>query len=317
MYGICILEERNLLTLIVQRDTDSPDQSIKYSNLYSRLLSLPVITQKWAVLYLLFQLSEPNSEGAAASETASPRTPRASLPHVGRVQTSQSPRKRQEKDQRTVLGNTSLSRRLNRPSSRDEEHRAGLDGRSEYNRYTSNGELKEAETETNPSALGGAARRSSEPQMQPSESTLLRELPFTLQGLSSTNMTFDSTTSLSLPASLPLPLVSLLYTLAEPSLLYRSLSKFVQSRDEGLISQSLRAAIGTELRSYLGLIATLEGEIRGAIASVKDAHLQSGIRKAGVTLKRCVVWTREATLGLRLMSLMAEESKSKYYARSR
>lgn len=81
----------------------------------------------------------------------------------------------------------------------------------------------------------------------------------------------------------------------------------MQSKDEGLVGQSLRSAIGNELRSYLGLIATLEGEIRRAI---KDAESTTGVRTAGVTLKRCVVWTRDATLGLRLMSLMAEESKS-------
>lgn len=73
------------------------------------------------------------------------------------------------------------------------------------------------------------------------------------------------------------------------------------------MSQSLRAAIALELRSYLGLIATLEGEIRRSL-SVKA---QQQDRKTIVTLKRCIVWTRDATLGLRLMSLMAEESKTK------
>ena len=81
----------------------------------------------------------------------------------------------------------------------------------------------------------------------------------------------------------------------------------MESKDDGLIGQSLRSAIGNELRSYLGLIATLEGEIRRA---VKDTESNAGVRAAGVTLKRCVVWTRDATMGLRLMSLMAEESKS-------
>lgn len=143
----------------------------------------------------------------------------------------------------------------------------------------------------------------------PSEAALLRDLPFTLQGLSSTNLPFTSSTTLQLPSTLPLPIVSILHTLAEPSLLYRSLSEFVQSKEEGLIGQSLRSAIGNELRSYLGLIATLEGEIR---RSIKEVESTTGVRTAGVTLKRCVVWTRDATMGLRLMSLMAEESKSAF-----
>ena len=144
----------------------------------------------------------------------------------------------------------------------------------------------------------------------PSEAALLRDLPFTLQGLSSTNLPFTSPTTLQLPPNLPLPIVSILSTLAEPSLLYRSLTEFIQSRDEGLVGQSFRSAVGNELRSYLGLIATLEGEIRRALVSSKGVESHASIGKTGVTLKRCVVWTRDATMGLRLMSLMAEESKS-------
>ena len=139
--------------------------------------------------------------------------------------------------------------------------------------------------------------------MGPSEAALLRDLPFTLP--------FTSLTTLDLPPNLPIPIISLLHTLAEPSLLFRSLSDFVESRDEGLIGQSLRSAISSELRSYLGLISTLEGAIRRAITSL-DSHEQQGrVGKAGVTLRRCVVWTREATMGLRLMSLMVEKAKGR------
>ena len=142
----------------------------------------------------------------------------------------------------------------------------------------------------------------------PTELELLRDLPFTLQGLSSNNFKFDSTSTLSLPRTLSLPMISILHRLAEPSLLYRNLSEFIQSPHSGLVSQSLRAAIGIELRSYLGLIATLEGEIRRTITAASKGD--GSAHRDGVTLKRCVVWTRDATMGLRLMSLMAEESRS-------
>lgn len=78
------------------------------------------------------------------------------------------------------------------------------------------------------------------------------------------------------------------------------------------MGQSLRSGIGGELRAYLTLIATLEGQIRRALASVDENAPRGGIGKAGITLKRCVMWTREATMGLRLMSLVAEESESKH-----
>jgi len=54
--------------------------------------------------------------------------------------------------------------------------------------------------------------------MNPSEPALLRDLPFTLQGLSSTNLVLSSSTTLKLPPTLPIPLISLLHSLAEPSL---------------------------------------------------------------------------------------------------
>lgn len=106
-----------------------------------------------------------------------------------------------------------------------------------------------------------------------------------------------------------MPLVSLLHSLAEPSLLYKSLSAFVESPAEGLIGQSLRAAIGTELRQYLSLVATLESQIRRALAQVEESSNKVSLGKAGVTLKRCVIWTREATLGLRLMTVIVDECR--------
>ena len=148
-------------------------------------------------------------------------------------------------------------------------------------------------------------------EMEPAETDLLRDLPFTLQGLSSTTMPFAKTQTLQLPATLPLPLVSILHTLAEPSLLYRGLDAYCKAPARGLLGQSLQSAIGSELRSYLSLIATLEGQIRGALSTLDENAPRGGIGNAGVTLKRCVVWTREATMGLRLMSLIAEESQSK------
>ncbi|KAH8712087.1 Spc98 family-domain-containing protein [Phaeosphaeriaceae sp. PMI808] len=144
----------------------------------------------------------------------------------------------------------------------------------------------------------------------PSESTLLRDLPFTLQGLSSTNLIFPSSTALKLPANLPVPIVSLLHTLAEPALLYRGLAEFVESGDSRLIGQSFRSALAKELRAYLGLVATLEGQIRRALTQLAEGPAHQSVSKAGVTLKRCVIWIREPTMGLRLMSLMVEESKS-------
>ena len=275
------------------RENDSPDKAVQFSNLYARLLTQPVLSQKWSILYLLHQLAGSNTT-----------------------------------DEDTI------SDPARRPGNRGEGDRSDGQGSQVFKDAFASGGLPRLPLHrTQPKAWPGgeapAERRSQVRAMRipevsqdqdmgveqthraaPTESALLRDLPFTLQGLSSTNLPFSTLTTLDLPPSLPLPIVSLLHTLAEPSLLYRSLSEFVQSRDDGLIGQSLRSAIGSELRSYLGLIATLEGEIRRAITSLGGNEVQGSVSDAGVTLKRCVIWTREATMGLRLMSLMVEESTS-------
>ena len=151
------------------------------------------------------------------------------------------------------------------------------------------------------------------PPPPPTEATLLRDLPFTLQGLSSTNLQFDEDGSLRLPSSLSTPMISLLHVLAEPSLLYRELSAFTGSSDGGLIGQSLRAAIEGELRTYLEWVSTLEGRIRRALAELDNTTTIGASRpalgKTGISLKRCLVWAREATMKLRLMAVMVTESK--------
>ena len=284
-----------VLITTVWREYNAPEKAIQFGNLYSRLLTLPILTKKQAILHLLNQLAIPGEDDASRGSESPQRY--GSPAHQTNRQAQARPES--QKERKSTLKDASpthLNGLQNKSSSLQQKPEASKpsEGRKSENLGS---ERPHSKLDSN--------------GIVPSESNLLRDLPFTLQGLSSTNLPFTSSSVLSLPDNLPLPLVSLLHRLAEPSLLYRSLSDFVQGRDEGLIGQSLRAAIGIELRSYLGLIATLEGEIRRAIASASESGASSSVTKVGVTLKRCVVWTRDATMGLRLMSLMAEESKSR------
>lgn len=296
------------LTLVL-RENDSPDKAVQFSNLYARLLTQPVLSQKWAILYLLHQLAESDESDEGSSESEAPQQHAPDLRHQQNGKSAEVDRSEADLPAFSeAFSSTGLPRLPTRESIAKEsvppQRQIEKNSRPKYERKMEPIEEPPPESADSINSV-------------PTESALLRDLPFTLQGLSSTHLPFTSIATLSLPPRLPLPLISLLHTLAEPSLLYRSLSEFVQSRDEGLIDQSLRSAIGIELRSYLGLIATLEGEIRRAIASLDSNQGGTGIGKAGVTLKRCVVWTREAVMGLRLMSLMVEEAKSrtspKYY----
>lgn len=283
------------------RENESPDKAVQFSNLYARLLTQPVLSQKWAILYLLYQIAD--SDDADGAESESEALPLRQDPTA----------EENDKDTAAYRGSVeppafneafSSGGLSNLPTreTRSREMPPPIRPTERTSRSRAEREIKTAE--------GPLAETLENVTSVPTEAALLRDLPFTLQGLSSTHLPFLSASTLALPSNLPLPLISLLHTLAEPSLLYRSVSGFVQSRDEGVIGQSLRYAIGSELRSYLGLIATLEGEIRRAIASLQPKEPGDGVGKTGVTLKRCVVWTREATMGLRLMSLMAEKANS-------
>ncbi|KAL8775079.1 MAG: hypothetical protein Q9209_000558 [Squamulea sp. 1 TL-2023] len=299
------LDERRDDALALARDIlETTEKADRVSDLLPRLLEQPVLNHKWAILSLLNQLADVDSaDGDTLSLNNHHRRGGSSHDHMAGFSNDSS----QEQYHLRALGDTfsgnghpQLSNREKRPSRVTEM--LGDGGRRNRSRSEPTATAPDTQLEDGLDLMN---------MPKPTETTLLHDLPFTLQGLSSTYLPFSSPSTLNLPPSLPLPVISLLYTLAEPSLLYRVLSDFVESRDEGLIGQSLRSAIGMELRSYLGLIATLEGEIRRAIATVNPDEPRGGIGKAGVTLKRCVVWTREATMGLRLMSLMAEKAKSR------
>ncbi|WPH01449.1 Hypothetical protein R9X50_00429500 [Acrodontium crateriforme] len=310
-----VAEDVNLAAHLIQRrlarQGNGAERTTVFGNLYSRLLGQPVLSKKWGILYFLLRLSE-GSENQRQEMGRSQR-----VDEVARsVREAEEDRPRHETAMRRSDGseNQAVDEALARnglpripraedpdnPRSPPVKQRAAAPGRPKPRQASETKASAEAEVPSSPLR-----------KPAPTESTLLRDLPFTLQGLSSINLPFGDKKSLKLPPVLPVPIISLLHTLAEPSLLYVSLSEFVESSNGGLVSQSLRSAISVELRSYLGLVATLEGQIRRALAQLDETLPHGGLGKAGVTLKRCVVWTREATLGLRLMSLIVESSTGK------
>ncbi|KAK2733064.1 Microtubule-nucleating Tub4p (gamma-tubulin) complex component [Myotisia sp. PD_48] len=315
--------------LLKQHST--PDKAVRFSNLYSRLLTQPVLGQKWAILYLLYRIGDhavDEDEPAIDRLRGGARSPLLEEHHLDSMATKFA-RKPDFAESIAPESSASAFVRENTPS---ELHRSGSQ-RGKRDPTSSARPPKERRKKTEePAKQSGSANRSMEdfipadkkeniPEstentadvaMKPSEPELLRDMPFFLQGLSTTNLEFTSQSAVKLPTTLPIPLISLLHTLAEPSLLYRGLSKFVEGLDGGLIEQSLRAAIGLELRSYLGLVASLEGEIRTALTAVsQNSSNPQEVMKTGVSLKRCVIWMKDATLALRLMSVMVAETQNK------
>lgn len=313
------------------RENPSPDKAVRFSNLYSRLLTQPVLSQKWAILYLLYKLSDNEEDAGVEDGRRSPLMDEGNLQNLLMKGRRRGPENYSEDEGPDVSESASqmparvgsLRRDGEREereldSDRERDLARSVNERSRENR-ASRGPVdvgvKENERAVDEQPQQASAQQSfsdNGQKLTTSERGLLRDLPYNLQGLSSSNLEFASSSVLKLPPSLPIPMVSLLNTLAEPCLLYRGLADFVESSDGGLVSQSLRSALAGELRSYLGLVATLEGEIRRALAATKDSDEPRSVCKGGVTLKRCVVWTRDATMALRLMSLIVEESRSKY-----
>lgn len=282
----------------------NPSAALRFTNLYTRLLSVPVLQQKWAILYLLYQLADsPDPEEPIPLEDVRQFAENKKIEALRRAQKDPAPKSPRAPSRQDEQFQDAFQPGGLRKFPPDEARRGPDTTRTD-----------DEDTEVpDASSVNLRSNFLSEHQadVNPPETSLLRDLPFTLQGLSSTTLPFAKDNSLKLPTTLPPPLISLLHSLAEPSLLYKNLVEWVKTPAGGLLGQSLRAAVNGELRAYLNLVATLEGQIRRALSSLDESAPRSGIGKAGVTLKRCVVWTREATMGLRLLSLIAEESKSK------
>ncbi|EXJ89723.1 hypothetical protein A1O3_02790 [Capronia epimyces CBS 606.96] len=299
-------QAQDLIKRKLLRENASPEKAARFSNLYSRLLAIPILNQKWAILYLLYKLSEP------ALPELRPRNPLTDSDQFANIPRRQEPSldksltSEDQEDGRVYPPQAPHNRIHGFPSKvRPEQiHRDGV---------------SQGEEEENESAVKAPEQVATEPirpKQQPpapgpSEWDLLRDLPFNLQGVSSAHLEFTATTTVKLPPTLPVPMLSVLHALSEPCLLYRGLADYAEAQDGGLIDQSLRSAINDELRSYLNLVASLESEIRQALAVLDCTHDPKATRTTGVTLKRCLIWTRDATMGLRLMKLIVEESKQK------
>lgn len=322
----------DLIKRKLRRENASPDKAVRFSNLYSRLLTQPVLSQKWGILYLLYRLSRSDDSAEGREGSRSPLMDEGHLQHMlgpsnAHPRRDTATRGLESDDDGPALSSSAsqVPTRLERQSSlrhgwqgTDQAERGSTERTSESraNRAShSNTEMNSCPDEDRGSvSTAKPSTKAPTIHTRPAESVehgLLRDLPFNLQGLSSSSLQFQPPSSLQLPQNLPTPIISLLHSLAEPCLLYKGLSAFVESTEGGLVNQSLRAAIASELRSYLGLVATLEAEIRQALAAIGDATEPTGVRKGGVTLKRCMVWTRDATMALRLMSLIVEEARGK------
>lgn len=153
----------------------------------------------------------------------------------------------------------------------------------------------------------------------PSGGAMLAELPYTLQGI--TTQVFPWRTDkvsesivLGIPDTLIWPNIGLVNQLLEPALLYKNIKTQMQVRESnsrkpgvksiGLVEQALHSAIEEELQGYLTLVGVVESEVR---RQQQDAASKNNPRR--ITIRRCIVLLQEATLGLRLIHSIMQESE--------
>lgn len=279
-------------------DNPTADQAIRFATLYNRLLAHPVLSKKCGILKLLLSLS---GDGASSP---SPPPPSAGIPAPAEPELAEEPM------------HTSFRRSSHhRLPVREQLQPPSVSGVSSVAGGGAESVVAEPDIDVKTRATVLAERGT---VLEPSEGELLLSLPYTLLGVTSKSIPVVEIPQnnagnelvkkykLIIPPTLPLPVVALLHSLSEPALLYKALDEYVQDSPEGavgggLVGQSLKSAIGAELAGYVNLIGGLESEIRRAAAAGGSA--------GHVTLKRCVVWTREATMGLRLMSLIVDKTK--------
>ena len=167
-----INQAHDLIRRKLLRDNASPEKAARFGNLYSRLLSTPVLNQKWSILYLLYRLAEDES----TEYHRAPLSESAQFANI--LRREQGETLKDFKD----LGET-------RP-----QHSTIGDG----SEVLSNGGQEDtvkprlraqqaATPKTNGEEVdGNEDEKAKDYTIDPSEDVLLRDLPFNLQGLSST-----------------------------------------------------------------------------------------------------------------------------------
>ncbi|KAI8157987.1 Spindle pole body component alp6 [Colletotrichum sp. SAR 10_70] len=159
----------------------NPSQALRFSNLYTRLLSLPVLGQKWAILYLLYQLADspdPNEPLPLPPPKPPSQVPREPSRNHERGQSMTStPVSREEEQFNDAFAPEGLKKfppNNARKKSVDER-------KPEEKEKEKETETEEAESNKRQVALKSTLLADNYTDIEPSETVLLRDLPFTLQ----------------------------------------------------------------------------------------------------------------------------------------
>lgn len=187
-------------------------------------------------------------------------------------------------------------------------------------RFNEGGDFNKENYNPGTPAAGGNVLWQLHEAQDPAEMELLRDLPYVLQGIQTDNFHWtresggdgENISVVTMPSSIPYPLIGLLNQLLEPAVLYKNLHNMLTAfengkEDIGLVKQSLNSAVQQELESYLTLVGVIENQVRQREKSITDSRVKT---EKMITLRRSVILLQEATLGLRLLYSLMTESEN-------
>ncbi|KAI9495284.1 Spc98 family-domain-containing protein [Zychaea mexicana] len=276
--------------LIVTRDPQDMNKATRFGHLYNKLASQSVLQNKWSILYLLSLVSEVDGPASAPlSPTSSP------------------------------LGLSSVSPQLQPSSSRpyDLQHDTTTSSRNTRRRLAD--DYSESDRMLPPAVQLEKAREMYQSSLSNSEyepvvpeSELLRDLIFIFQGIDGQYIKYDSNSdvyAMDSQINVPEPTKDLVYRLTEIGWLYQRIQAFIRTRcndpSAGLVAQAFCFALQHELTDYYKLMAVLEAQIEK-----QTSNLLSVTSEHTLTLRRLILWTRESSQRLRLMSVLVDVCKN-------
>ncbi|KAF9133299.1 Gamma-tubulin complex component 3 [Mortierella sp. 14UC] len=269
----------------VVREDPSSAKAIRFSHLYSKLSSCPVLTKKWSILYFLLAISDQSS--SAALEGRSNQQQPLSFLGLHNLETGAGRARERTSTEQSDMAMAGHSRHASLQIPSSQQHRKTT---TRYSPLSSGDQNNSPDVE--------------DQRQEVEESDLLRDLIFVFQGIDgklvklgaeSGTCTIDPWLNISHSTR------GLVSRLTELGWLYKKVNQYVQKTlkesTAGLVGQSFCSALQHELVEYFRLIAVLEAHI------AKDTDAMGS---KGLTLKRLLVWTQESLQRLRLMSVLVE-----------
>ncbi|KAH8556990.1 Spc98 family-domain-containing protein [Umbelopsis sp. PMI_123] len=275
----------------------SNSKQLRFETLLNKLMDQNAVKNKWAILYLLNELSEDNDDMNYRSRNRMPSSAQSIDSFASQGLPTLTP-PHQHTLARTYDGSDS-SRSIRRKVS--DESDASMDHNLPPAQQLQVG-LRTHEAEFS--------------SKQVPEPAILRDIMFIFQGIDGTYIKFDSETDayvIDNMVGISRSARELIHKLTELGWLYKRIQNFISTNIDnasiGLVGQSFCSSLQREMNDYYKLIAVLEAQIsksEGRDPAFLSDELDTSLSTKSLTLKRLIVWMRDSLQRLRLMSVLID-----------